>query len=137
MADFFVDRSGKCTNCHMEANEADVVDCYDCREFYHGVCNNQTPFGCKTFIYSFKKQKNSNFIFMCNSCIMKRELHEASTMKDQIEALTKTVSVLANEFKSFKEENSARFAWSSQQIIAQKMKASLCIKSNRGETVDM
>ena len=144
-----VDNSGTCTTCQGEANEAEILQCFDCKTFYHGLCNTLVPFCSKTFLASFKKVKSSNFIFVCDSCITKRENQEASNIKDQIAALAVTVNTLASEFKSFKSEKMAQSdaqlaatgsnfgipPWSNQSRV-QKMKASLCIKSN-GVPVDM
>ena len=50
---------------------------------------------------SFKKVKSGNFIFVCDTCITKRENQEASSINDQIVALTDTVNKLASKFKTF------------------------------------
>ena len=144
-----VNSSGICSTCNVEANEPEVLQCYDCKSFYHGVCGDQVPYGSKTFLSLFKKLKVGNIIFVCDICITKRENHEASSINDQIAALTMTVNTLANEFKSFKAEKEIPLAlnnaavnqdknvkpWSNLEGV-QNMKSSLCIKSN-GVPVNM
>ena len=145
MAAHSVGSSGNCSSCQVETNDSEVLQCYDCQTYYHGICNNQTPYCNKTFLSSFKKLKGSNFIFVCDICITKRENQEASSLKDQISELTATVNTLANEFKSFKEEKQESVtvarnetdtpSWSNP-LRVQRMKSSLCIKSN-GTPVNM
>ena len=139
MVVYQVSSSGTCTTCQVETYEAEVLQCYDCKTFYHGVCNNQAPFCNKTFLSSFKKVKSSNFIFVCDICIPKRENQEASSLNDQIAALTATVSTRAHKFKQFKEEklevatvtiNKTEAPPWSNSLRVQKIKSSLCIKSN-------
>ena len=97
-----INSSGTCTSCQVKANEAETMLCFDCKSYYHGVCDNQLLYCTKSFLTSFKKVKSCNFIFVCDVCLTRRENQEASNIKDQIEALANTVSNLANEFKSFK-----------------------------------
>ena len=83
---------------------------------------------------------------MQHPCATDRENNEASSLKEQIAALTKTVASLANEFQTFKAENKreereenverrAAKPWTDEGRV-KKMKASLCIQSN-GAAVDM
>ena len=140
MVEHQVTSSGTCKTCETETNEEEVLQCYDCQSFYHGVCNKVTPFfASKSFISSFKKLKSKNFTFVCNQCITRRENNQASSLNDQISELADTVKMLAEEFKSFKEEkkvidgsendeSKSHGSWSNPQRL-QKMKSSLCIKS--------
>ena len=139
-----VNSSGECSKCKANTNDIDNLTCYECRTTFHAVCGDATPFGSKTFVNNFRKTKVSNFLFVCDSCLTKWENNEASSMKEQIQDLTATVTMLAQEFKTFKDENKVskqnenveeRSAWSNSEKVKQ-MKASLCIKS-KGTSVDM
>ena len=57
----------------------------------------------KHFCLHSKKVKSSNFIFVCNISITKRENQEASSLKEQIAVLTETVNTLAIEFRLIKD----------------------------------
>ena len=161
MAPHQVNSSGVCSSCNQETDESEVIKCYDCQEFFHGVCESQTPFGSKTFLASFKKVKSDNIVMICDICKTKRENNEASCLKDQVSELAATVNALVNKFEVFncipelaetvkslsqdfetfkekKEEetivatqraNVPTLPWSNPTRV-QKMKSSLCIKSN-------
>ena len=139
MVAYKVDDKGICSSCSNKVKDREIVQCYDCKIYFHGICGEVTPYCNKTFLSSFKKVRCSNFIFVCDMCITKRENLEASSINDQIAALTETVSKLATEFQSFKAENVAvpvqvteevhRLPWSNPAQV-ERMKASLCIKSN-------
>ena len=137
-----VSRNGQCSKCSTQAVEADVLKCYDCQTIFHIMCGEETPYACRTFLGNFKKQK-PNFVFVCDSCLTRKEQNMASDLKDQIAQLTATVSTLASEFKSFKTEQSAKPAaetpvtpWNNKDRV-EKMKSSLCIKSNNGAPVNI
>jgi PHD/YefM family antitoxin component YafN of YafNO toxin-antitoxin module len=112
----------------------------------HAVCGEDRLYGSKTFIGSFNQVKVSNYLFSCDECKTKWEQREASSLKEQMEALATTVTSLVKEFQTCKEENKKenkeeekeeqeKKGWSNIKRV-QKMKASLCIKSN-GDEVDM
>ena len=127
-----VDNSGTCSTCQNDTNEAEVLQCYDCKTFFHGVCNNQGPFCNKTFLASFKKVKNGNFIFVCDICITKRENQESSNIKDQIKALADTVDTLTSEFKSFKSVKTAQADISSTNSLLKTEQQSVTSASTSG-----
>ena len=181
MAPHQVNSSGLCSTCDQQTDESEVVQCIDCQEFFHGICNDQTPFGSKTFLASLKKVKSENIVMICDICRTKKENNEASCMKDQISALAATVNTLSNkleslnqistladtvnilstkfesldkipelaatlqslsqDFQSYKEKQEEETEVAAQQVNVttppwsdstrvQKMKSSLCIKSN-------
>ena len=111
-----VDTSGKCFTCEAETEESDLLQCYDCKVYYHAICGDAqfTPFGCKTFLGVFKKLKVNNLMFVCDICMIKKENKEASDMKDQIQSLTETVQNLVSEFETFKQDQSIQQAEPSQ-----------------------
>ena len=92
-----VNGSGVCNTCQNQANEGEVLQCYDCKSNFHSPCGENTPYGSKTFVSNFKKVKVANFLFVCDVCLTKREHKEASTLKDQISALTETVNSLVKD----------------------------------------
>ena len=102
MVTFLMNSNGECTTCNETVNEDDILNCYDCKSHFHAFCGDEKPYGAKTFIGSFKKVKVSNFLFLCDVCLTKRENNEASVLKDQIAALTEKVETLINDFQSFK-----------------------------------
>ena len=81
-----------------------MLKCYDCNSTYHAICGEVTPFGNKTFVGIFKKLKVDNYLFACDICLTKREDNEASTLKDQFEALTAKVDTLVSKFQGIKSE---------------------------------
>lgn len=99
-----VDENGICLTCSNKVNDTEIIKCYDCKIYYHGICGEVTPYCSKTFLSSFKKVKCCNFIFVCNMCITKRENQEVSSINNQIAALPDTVSKLASEFQLLKTE---------------------------------
>ena len=138
---------GKCSTCNKQTTEADILQCYDCQSYLHGVCG-ETPITNKTFLKKFKEVRVRNFMFVCDHCLTQRENKQASLMKDQISELTNTVSTLVKEFSAFKREQSERPsvqaapaapelppAWTNKNRT-NSMKASLCIKS-KGNTVNI
>ena len=135
MVQHTVDNNGNCSTCQKETKEGELLLCYDCKSYYHGICDSQPIFCNKTFLASFLKIKSGNFIFVCNTCITKRENKEASSIKDEINELKDTVKTLIEEFKLFKEsktiapENKEQSPWLNKSKVT-KMKSSLCIKAN-------
>ena len=132
-----VNGSGECEGCKTNVNEADVLICSDCKTVFHAICGEETPFGSKTWINNFKKVKVCNFLFACDICVTKREQNEASSMKQQMAALTSSVATLVKEFELLKEENAKqkerkegkeveKNVWSNTEKI-QNMKSSLHI----------
>ena len=147
MIAYQVDASGKCSTCNKQTTEADILQCYDCQSYLHGVCG-ETPITNKTFLKKFKEVRVRNFMFVCDHCLTRRENKQASLMKDQISELTNTVSTLVKEFSAFKLEQAERPAVQTAPAVSEKpsvwknqtrtssMKASLCIKS-KGKAVDI
>jgi hypothetical protein len=135
-----VSRNGECSRCKNQAEEAEVIKCYECQTIFHAICGEETPFCARTNLGNFKKLK-ANFVFICDPCLTRKEESQASELKDQITRLTATVASLAEEFKSFKTVQSAPeetppTPWTNKDRV-DKMKSSLCIKSNNGAPVDM
>ena len=145
MVPYQIDASGKCTTCNSQTTDADILQCYDCESYLHGVCGQETPITNATFLKKFKANKSRNFMFVCNHCLTRRENKQASDLKDQISELASTVSTLAKEFSAFKTEQVNRSnkdshqeestVWNNQKRT-NSMKASLCIKS-KGTPVDV
>ena len=144
MAAHLVQQNGKCTTCSEETNEGDILECYECKSYFHAICDAATPFASRSFIGNFKKLKTCNIVFICDECKTRKENNEASNLKDQILSLTDTVKNLVSEFKLFKEEKSAQNVgqtkaditengWNdstwSNEARTKKMTSALCIKS--------
>ena len=135
--------NGLCTTCDVQANDDEILKCYDCLTRYHGICGEErvTPYCKKTFLGNFLKQ-SKNFLFVCDPCLTRRELLQASDLKEQIAELTSTVSTLAKEFKAFKSEQATQSIetpgtandslWRNQSRV-ERIKTSLCIRNNEGE----
>ena len=97
-----VDSSGTCSSCETDTNESEVLQCVECQQFYHAVCDNSTPYGSKTFITQFKKVKVDNYLFFCDICKTKREYIEASDIRRQLNDLVETIKGLSKEVFSLK-----------------------------------
>ena len=97
-----LDGSGICRTCQIETIGVDLLKCYDCQKYFHGICNNEAIYCSKTFLNTYHKQRD-NFIFVCDECLTKKEQNQASELKDQITELADTVKTLAQEFKLFKD----------------------------------
>ena len=139
-----VNGSGECSWCKANTNDVDNLTCYGCKTTFHAICGEERPYGGKTFVNGFNKTKVSNYLFVCDVCLTKWENNEASSMKEQIQELATTVTMLAQEFKTFKAENKMseqndkseeKGVWSNSEKIKQ-IRASLCIKS-KGTSVDL
>ena len=144
MASQQIDTNGSCSSCNNEVNEVDTIQCYECKIIFHAVCNEAMSPYCtnKAWLSSFKKLKRSNFLFLCDLCLTKKENNQASTINDQISSLTETVNTLVKEFSTFKNQSTEipraeekEQAWSNSKRVA-RMKASLCIKP-KGAPVDL
>ena len=160
MAAFTVSSSGDCSKCKKKVNEETILKCHECKTIFHAFCGDEKPWtNNKAFVANFNKQKARNFIFMCDVCLTKKENSEASTLQDQIESLTATVSTLVQEFKKFKanpelraqpatatpqtvegEPAAKQMAWTdavrTKEVVQTKDKVTVCIKSG-GSKVDM
>ena len=67
-------------------------------------CNGKAPFGCRSFLNSFKAVKCANYVFVCDHCLTTRETIEASSCKDQLAEVVAYVSKLAKEVSELKKE---------------------------------
>ena len=140
MVAHLINSSGECNTCKDKVKESDILKCYDCKSTYHVICGEVTPFGNKTFVGTFKKLKVDNYLFVCDICLTQRENNEASTLKDQIEALTAKVDTLVSDFQEIKNEKTQlgrsdlpeKGKWSDKTSV-KRMTSSLCIKSNGAE----
>ena len=149
-----MDGGGKCSACKTDTNETDVLSCFECKEVFHALCTAMdNPICNKSFLNTFKRAKKSNFLFLCDTCLTRREQNEASTVTQQISSLTDTVAKLASEFTAFKDAQQNRETqqhradtdqnntlnmqqpWSNPESV-KKMKSSLQIKSN-GVEIDI
>ena len=137
-----VTSSGSCSTCNTQAHESEILKCRECQTNFHVICGDDAPYCCRTFLSNFKKLRVSNFLFVCDSCVTRREHNQASDLKDQISELAATVGALAREFNSFKTEKvqelpeEADTVWKNKDRV-QEMKTSLCIKGNNGVPVDL
>ena len=93
-----IDDSGICTTCQAAANDAQVLQCYDCKTHYHVDCGNTMICGTRSFIKTYKGLKNKeNLLFVCDHCLTSRENVEASTLKQQMAEVVKSVTRLTRE----------------------------------------
>ena len=122
----------------------DTVQCFECKLVFHAVCEEAVSPYCtnKSWLSTFKKLKRSNFLFLCDLCLTRKENNQASTINDQISSLTETVNTLVKEFSTFKNQSTdipnteeKEQSWSNAKRVA-RMKTSLCIKS-KGAPVNL
>ena len=100
MVEYQVNAAGTCSTCNSAVNERQIVECYSCKNQYHGECNNTAPFCTKTFLKSYKGlQNNSSFVFVCPTCMTTQENVAASTMKQQLAEVVAAVALLTKEVK--------------------------------------
>ena len=100
-----LDSSGNCTSCNTEGVlDTEILQCRDCKTYYHAVCPTSPFTNNRSFLSNFKKA-SPFFNFICPHCTTKWETNEASDLKNQLSELTATVTSLATEFRRFKEEN--------------------------------
>ena len=108
-APYCLNVDGTCLTCQEVATEQQVLVCYDCKNSFHTECDNVVPFGNKSFVNNYKKLKNNkNFRFMCDNCLTHRENIEASTLKDQISEVVKSVAQLTKEVRLLKQQEPAQ-----------------------------
>ena len=146
MSSYKVGSNGQCTTCECDVDDCDILKCFDCKSYFHAVCNTSTPFCNKTFLGTFKKIKSINFLFVCDSCVTLRETNETSTLNEQIHSLTTIVQKLVTDVQSLKSSKCNENNITTNQpstltslTYSEKVKstpASLCIKSN-GTAVDL
>ena len=103
MVPYQLDHCGICTSCETAVNELHILECYDCKEKFHGDCDNSAGICMKSFMKSFNGRRNKqNFIFVCDSCITRREYNEASSMKEQLASVVSAVASLTKEVEALK-----------------------------------
>ena len=103
-APYCLNVDGTCLTCQEVATEQQVSICYDFKNTFHTECDSGVPFGNKSFVNNFEKLKNKkNFLFMCDNCLTHRYNVEASTLKDQISEVVKSVAQLTKEVRSLKQ----------------------------------
>ena len=161
-APYCLNADGTCLTCQEVATEQQVLVCYDCKNSFHTECDSVVPFGNKSFVNNFKKLKNNkNFLFICDNCLTHRENVEASTLKDQISEVVKSVAQLAKEVRSLKQQErnlkpvekvkgeskgkekvQTQNGGSKKDLSETKSKSikpnvTVCIKSNEGKPVDV
>ena len=108
-APYCLNSDGRCLTCQEIATEEQVLVCYDCKNSFHTECDNVVPFGNKSFVNNYKKLKNNtNFLFMWDNCLTDRENVLASTLKNQISEVVKSVAQLIKEVRSLKKQEHVR-----------------------------
>ena len=102
-----INPSGVCTTCDNTVLDKEWVKCLICSVTIHANCgDSRSPAFCtKSFLTQYKGLKCQNFPFLCNSCLTKREIMEASSMKDQLDKVVSAVALLTNEVKMLKSVN--------------------------------
>ena len=101
-----LDSNGTCSTCKAIAKEQDIVECLDCRTKFHADCDNTRPFcSNRAFLDThirMSRSSTNNFPFMCDHCLTRREHNEASSLKEQLEAVVQSVATLTKEVKELK-----------------------------------
>ena len=159
MIPHLINENGICGTCEAVANDMQWVQCFFCKEKFHGECGANATFCTKTFLKQFKGLKSSNFWFICDTCITKHENIEASSIKQQLAEVVSSVANLAKEVKSLKEEKqhqksevsnvvkpvqpppkTKEKAWSNPETTKKKVikpKFTVCIQNSNGTNVDV
>ena len=126
---------------------------------FHGECGANAAYCTKTFLKQFKNLKSSNFWFICDICITKHEIIEASSINKQLAEVVSSVANLAKELKALKEEKQHQKsqiskedkivqqplkvkekAWSSPETTKKRVinpNFTVCIQNNNGTNVDV
>ena len=159
MIPHLINENGICGTCEAVANDMQWVQCFFCKEKFHGECGANATFCTKTFLKQFKGLKSSNFWFICDTCITKHENIEASSIKQQLAEVVSSVANLAKEVKALKEEKqhqksevsnvvkpvqpppkTKEKAWSNPETTKKKVikpKFTVCIQNSNGTNVDV
>ena len=107
MVDHQIDESGSCTTCKTSALDKDIVNCLDCKTKFHADCNEIRPFcSNRAFLDThirMSRNNTNNFPFMCDHCLTRRENNEASSLKEQLAEVVKSIAVLTKEVQSLKQ----------------------------------
>lgn len=161
MASPQVEANGSCSLCKATSlNETELISCYECLNLFHSVCGQAPKKYCsRSFLTSFQGLKSGNFVFVCDTCLTRKENNQASSINEQIASftdtinnsinkkislLTNTVNSLVTEVNELKTQNVkivtndeviTQKPWSNPRHVA-KIKASMCIKS-KGVPVNM
>ena len=111
MAEYQIDGSGTCSTCKESARDQDIVNCLDCKTRFHADCNNIRPFcSNRAFLDThirMSRNNTNNFPFMCDHCLTRRENNEASSLKEQLAEVVKSISVLTKEVQAIKQSKEA------------------------------
>ena len=107
MIAYQIDESGICSTCRISARDQDVVMCLDCKNKFHADCDNTRP-SCtnRSFLDThirMSRNNTNNFPFICDHCLTRRENNEASSLKEQLAAVVKSLAVLTQEVQSIKQ----------------------------------
>ena len=99
----FLNNNHICMACNKDGSEAHVK-CMFCHKLFHAIgCNQGADICNKTFLDSFVKFEGKSgsyasrpgvFKFVCDNCITKFEVDQASTTNDKVETLNNKVSNL-------------------------------------------
>ena len=107
MVEHQVKADGTCSTCNSAVNKKHIVECYSCKNIYHGDCNNVGTFCSKSFLKNFKGlQNNPCFVFVCPTCVTISEHVAASTMKQQLAEVIAAVAQLTKEVQELRSEKS-------------------------------
>ena len=108
MVPYQLSDSGDCSTCHSAPTDLQILECYDCQNKFHADCGNN-GYCCKSFAKSFKGiRNNTNFLFVCDKCIIRRENNEASSTREQLAAVIETLAILKEDVKDLKNARSDR-----------------------------
>ena len=160
MVPYQLKEDGTCNTCESIVPEKLYFECFKCENKYHADCDGTTPFCPRSSIAIFKKHNKSNFPFHCDLCLTEEEHVAASSVKEQLAEVVKTVKELSKEIKTLKENKKSsellpehqpvpvtareqqgiidtKSLWEDTNRLKKvKENVTVCIKSN-GEAVDM
>ena len=105
MVPYQIKDNGICNTCETAASENHILECRDCKNQFHGCCDNNYPFCVKSFLSTYKSLRNkTNFPFTCDHCVTRWENNEASSTKNQLAEVVKAVAALTEEVRELKGE---------------------------------
>ena len=155
MVPHLINASGTCHTCKTAVSEAHVLDCYICKEKYHGKCKEVAPWASNTFVKSFVSLKSTNFVFVCDHCQTDRENTEASTLKEQMAKVVAAVANLSKDVADLKKEKVApaptpadvdkpvakkKVTWADKtrvENVKESKKVTVCIKKTNESNLDI
>ena len=112
---FKLDDCGNCLACNKLSSQTEHVQCFACKNLFHGICNNATAdekIATKTMVNSFLlSSTKNNFLFFCDKCLTQLEISSSGSDSQRINLLeTKmnTIDTQLQEITSMLKSNASK-----------------------------